>query len=86
MNQVKDSISRYESSIYDLEQQKADQERAIVNADSSSKERRVYLNEISRLEDEIRHYEHDINDAGHTLDHLAQDYAVLQAEHQRMGY
>lgn len=86
MDQVEQAISGYESSIDHLLDEKAEQQQAIVNAGSSSKERRVYLNEIDRIEDEIRRYEHDIRDAEHELDHLAQDYAKLQAEHQRMGY
>lgn len=86
MDQIEDAISNYGSNIDSLEQQKAEQEKAIVNASSSSKERRLYLKEIDRIEDGIRHYEHDIIEAKQELDYLAQDYAKLQAEHRRMGY
>jgi prefoldin subunit 5 len=86
MNQVEDEINGYKTSIDNLQQQKAEQEKLIVNAGSSAKERRAYLNEINRLQDEIHRYEHDLSSAEYDLDHLAEDYAGIEAAHRRKGY
>jgi hypothetical protein len=85
ISRIESAITSYENSITDLEKQKQEAKKLIVDS-SSTKEKRQQLKEIDRLDMEIRRYERDIADAEHQAEHLHQDYSAIESHHRQMGY
>lgn len=85
ISRIESAITGYQNSITDLERQKQDAKKLIVES-SSSKEKRQQLKEIDRIDMDIRRYERDIAEADHQVGHLHQDYSAIESQHRQMGY
>jgi len=79
-------ISRFQHDLNAMQQDIKDHERAIVDSNSSSKQRREHLDTIKNLRDQINNLQLQLDDESYSLARRQDDAQRLQSQHQRLGY